>query len=1374
MSPSSLPPAPDFDAARILYVEDSITQARVMQAQLDDQGIHADWFATAEEALIALDKQHYDLVLTDHNLGTGMSGLDLARQLRGMDRDIPIVALTASDNPALRIELFAIGVSDYVTKPALPEELFARLRRLIEHAQQRAALAAQQERLEAMVTARTQSLQVVQARLQESEFRWKFAIEGSGDGLWDWDVSSGTVYFSARWKEMIGYADDEIGDGVTEWETRIHPDDRTETFAAVAAYLEGRTANYASEHRVRCKDGGYKWILGRGMVVSRGADGKPLRMIGTHTDISNRKQAEFRLRDSEFAARLATKSVHMALHELQLQKYALDQHAIVSTTDLRGKITYANDKLCEISGYLREELLGQDHVILHSGAHPKGFFRAMYQAITRGEVWHGEICNRAKGGRLYWLDTTIVPYMDDAGKPEQYIAIRTDISERKAAELELERYRSHLEDLVHEKTRDLELSVASTQRALAELDQQKFVLDQHAIVTMSDIDGRITYCNDKYVEISGYSRAETLGQDHQITNSGHHPHGFFKVMYDVITRGDVWRAEVCNRAKDGTLYWCDTTIVAFMGEDGKPQQYIAVRTNITERKRIEETVRQAETLKEHAMELARAGYWSVDLKKDADFYLSSDRTVSIFGDPPRASLRYHIMDDWYVNIVAVDPVAAEATLANYLAAVAGNLSRYDMIHPYRRPSDGQIVWIHTLGEVDRDANGQATHVHGVVMDVTAFRNAEVAERSANRAKSDFLARMSHELRTPMNGVIGMVDILKQTELKSEQHRMLDTIHHSSLSLLNILNDILDYSKIEADKLSIEHIPVPLREIAEGVAQLVATMASAKAVALSVFVSPQLPQWITSDPTRLRQVLLNLLGNAVKFTNTREGHPGHVMLCVEPCVVAGGYAGLQLRVSDNGIGMSPEGQARLFQPFTQADESTARKYGGTGLGLSICQRLVRMMGGSISVRSTLGKGSEFTVELPLLEAIASRDIAPEPSLSGVRVLAVTRDGFTRRLLPEYCRAAGAELILLSDLAAARQKFQQMPTLTPTVLLLDLADAAPMGEIDFPTDIGVVRIISRNNVTSELGGGALARPLLYHDLIQSLAQACGRLTLPDSVSHPRQSDLRPSAPSIEEAAASGQLILLAEDNETNREVMQEQLRLLGYASEVAEDGVAALHLWLSGRHALLLTDCNMPNMDGFELTAAIRHAQWEGPRMPIIAVTANAMQGEAMRCLEHGMDDYLSKPLRLNELAAMLTKWLPLRAVAEDVAPDAVSPEPTSTFCIWDETVLPKMVGDNPAMQRRLLEKFCLSSKEQVGRIAAAAVSQDTATTGNVAHALKSAACTVGAMQLGELCKALEAAGKAGDVAQCRVLAKALPTICMDTLQCINTHLGRGES
>jgi PAS domain S-box-containing protein len=564
----------------------------------------------------------------------------------------------------------------------------------------------------------------------------------------------------------------------------------------------------------------------------------------------------------------------------------------------------------------------------------------------------------------------------------------------------------------------------------------------------------------------------------------------------------------------------------------------------------------------------------------------------------------------------------------------------------RVPTPTGVRFMITTAKPIFDDQQRVVSVICISKDITARKQAEEAAHAANRAKSEFLANMSHEIRTPMNGVIGMVDLLQQTELQPNQQRMLGTIHDSSMSLLKIINDILDFSKIEAGKLAMESIPMQLDALVQGVAQLMSTAASAKSTELATHVSPGMAPWVMGDPNRLRQILVNLLGNAIKFTASQPERPGRVTLTVEPCTMADARPGVRLRVTDNGIGMEAAVVDQLFLPFTQADASTSRKFGGTGLGLSITQHLVELMQGRITVHSTAGVGSEFAVELPL-----------QPCAAGP--------------------------------AADTAMTVQHPPVVP------------------------MRLVNPQHADSDV---AIAQALLR-----------------------------------------GQLILLAEDNETNREVMQEQLRLLGYTCEVAEDGVQALAMWQNGqatgtpRYALLLTDCHMPHLDGFALTDAIRQAEAPDARLPIIAVTANAMQGEAQRCRDAGMDDYLSKPLRMSELAPLLAKWLP----------------PSTP--IWSAASLTELVGENPAMHKRLLEKFLRSAQQQVTDLLSACAVNDAPTVQAVAHPLKSAARTVGALALGELCQALEAAGQAGDTAACQQLAVGLAPALHAVSVKINGHL-----
>ena len=307
------------------------------------------------------------------------------------------------------------------------------------------------------------------------------------------------------------------------------------------------------------------------------------------------------------------------------------------------------------------------------------------------------------------------------------------------------------------------------------------------------------------------------------------------------------------------------------------------------------------------------------------------------------------------------------------------------------------------------------------------------------------------------------------------------------------------------------------------------------------------------------------------------------------------------------------------------------------------------------------------------------------------------------------------------------------------------------------------------------------MLYDEFAAAIATASGRLIAPNGEPEPRRIRSRATAPTVEHAAGNGQLILLAEDNETNRDVMQEQLRLLGYTCEVAEDGALALQMWLAGqaqdpaRYSLLLTDCHMPNLDGFGLTDAIRRAESGGTHLPIVAITANAMQGEAQRCLDRGMDDYLSKPLRMKDLATVLDKWLPLPTGAHAEAPDLQSPAPVgdsaqdATLPVWNPATLTELMGDNPAMHKRLLDKFLTNAEQQVAEITAAALARDTATLAGLAHTLKSAARSVGALALGELCQNLETAGRAGDDNQCRALAAGLQAAFAAAAAEISGHL-----
>ena len=420
---------------------------------------------------------------------------------------------------------------------------------------------------------------------------------------------------------------------------------------------------------------------------------------------------------------------------------------------------------------------------------------------------------------------------------------------------------------------------------------------------------------------------------------------------------------------------------------GKPMLFSIVH-DITDRKRAEEDLNRyrdhleeevqkrstdlirAEFLSDQAMELSQAGYWSIDFAQSDEYYTSSHRAVAIFGDLPKDSLRYHLKDEWLANIEAADKDAAAATRSDYRAAIEGRGSRYETTYPYKRPIDGKIIWVHALGHVVRDEQGRPRHMYGVAIDITAkkitddaLRRAKHAAEEASMAKSDFLANMSHEIRTPMNAILGMANLLRREGVTPQQADRLDKIDVASHHLLGLINDILDLSKIEAGKLTIDSMPFSLAKIIDHVRELAHPLVQSKGLSLTIS-APKLPDNLLGDPLRLQQSLLNFVSNAIKFTES-----GGVTLTVDVLAEDSDQISVKCTVSDTGIGISSDKIDRLFTNFEQGDSSTTREFGGTGLGLAITRRLIELMGGQVGVISNPGSGSHFWLSVSLKKALA---------------------------------------------------------------------------------------------------------------------------------------------------------------------------------------------------------------------------------------------------------------------------------------------------------------------------------------------------------------------------------------------------------------------
>ncbi|MES2187549.1 MAG: response regulator [Pseudomonadota bacterium] len=690
------------------------------------------------------------------------------------------------------------------------------------------------------------------------------------------------------------------------------------------------------------------------------------------------------------------------------------------------------------------------------------------------------------------------------------------------------------------------------------------------------------------------------------------------------------------------------------------------------------------------------------------------------------------------------------------------------------PSHMLILYDDITDSVQAEAELKALNAE-LTRKTIELERARKAAEDATRAKSEFLAMMSHEIRTPMNGVIGMVDVLHQTSLKGDQVEMVDLIRESAFSLLAIIEDILDFSKIEADKLELESAPMSPAAVVEKACGLLDTLARKKDVELTVFADPRMPAMVLGDALRVRQVLINLANNAIKFSSGRPECKGRVSVRASLAESGPAQAVIALRVSDNGIGMTEDTQSHLFTSFSQADVSTTRRFGGTGLGLAISHRLVQLMGGRIDVQSAPGEGSTFVVHLPCGLAPASEQ-APEPGalpsvVDGLDCIVVGEPEGLAADHAAYLADGGAAVERVADLAAARTACLGRPA-GLVVWVVDAGSSCIAAEVLreaalLPPAQGLRVVVvaierGRRRASRSLAEGMVTldgNVLTRHRLLRAVAQAAGRgqglgAAPPQEPRAPAGEPLGP--PSREEAIRQGRLVLVTEDNETNQKVIQRQLGLLGIAADVVGDGRMALQRWRSGDYGLLITDLHMPVMDGYQLTQAIRQEEGIGRRrMPIVALSANTIQDEASRCLALGMDDYLSKPAQLADLRQMLAKWLSGPRSGAAARPDARAPTPAPGVGLLDPVdvnVLEMLVGDDPAVIAEFLTEFSGRAQDSAVRIRAAVQAGLGHVAEAEAHKLKSAARSVGALELGELCDELEQLGHAG---QLGVLAGLLP-------------------
>jgi len=646
--------------------------------------------------------------------------------------------------------------------------------------------------------------------------------------------------------------------------------------------------------------------------------------------------------------------------------------------------------------------------------------------------------------------------------------------------------------------------------------------------------------------------------------------------------------------------------------------------------------------------------------------------------------------------------------------------------------------------------------------------AKLAAESGARAKSDFLASMSHEIRTPMNGVIAMTSLLRDTALTQEQRGFVDTIHTSSETLLTLINDILDFSKIESGNVELESTPIDLRVCVEEAAELLASRADAKGIELLQEFEPGLPASVLGDSTRLRQVLVNLIGNGVKFTSAGEVHVCVRMLAApKPRPQCGTSWVMHFTVRDTGIGIPADRMTRLFKAFSQADVSTTRKFGGTGLGLAISKRLVELMGGKMWVESIPQKGSSFHFSVPFLpNPAAVHPGSGEFKLPSARVLVVDDNASSGRILCDRLRALGLNPKSVSDGAMAISQLKgsekydfaivdlNMPGMSGRVLLRE------MRQLPAATDLPVVILApvgvrcDSPELASVRVDACLVKPVkqaALQDVLQRITSGTKRVSAPPSV---RPGKLDPTL-----AARLPMRIMVCDDNAINQKVAQRVLQQMGYTVTVTSNGREALEAVDRERFDLIFMDLQMPELNGLEATKAIRERQQDSSQFPncqppviIVALTASAMEGDRDKCIASGMDDYVAKPIRPEDVRLALERWGPkvLSARKDVAAPGetaiaANEPMNKNQQPSVDMERLMEFSDGTPESTRELISLYLDQTRKQLDQLAAAVKGGNASEIRRIAHSSAGASATCGMMPIAQILRELEALGMAGQLA-----------------------------
>ena len=1147
--------------------------------------------------------------------------------------------------------------------------------------------------------------------LAESEERFNLAISGSDDGIWDWTISSNTLFWSPRFKEILGYSDDEIDMSLDKWSSLVHPDSREATRAALRDHLR-EDLPYDIEYRILHKSGEYIWLRSRGKAV-RDENGRALRMAGSIKDITDQKKAELRLKEAlEFNDTVLLKS------PLAMGVYRQD-----------GQCVLANEALAAMAGTTRDKVLSQNFHQIESWK-ASGLLDDCLAALADGQQRKQEMHTISSFGKEIWASVLIFPTMLN-NEPHLVIQM-TDQSEIQRAN-----------DALNSTTSRLKLATKAA--ALG--------------IWVRNLSNDVFIWDDRMLEIYEVpEEVQASGLYYDFWRSRCHPDDLAateQILQEALQGRDELDMHFRILLPGGRTRHIHATALHEADDEGTPIRMIGTNQDITALKQTEESLQHALSEQSIILETASVG---ITMMRNRAMLRSNVKMSEIFGYTQEeiVGLETKIL---YPSLEEYQQFEREA----YPVILRGETYTTEC---QMKRKDGSLLWVGLTGKAIDPGDQEAGSIW-VLEDISeskiresALREAKAAAEQANRMKSEFLANMSHEIRTPMNAVLGLSQLLLNTELEKLQRDYLEKLYNASQSLLGIINDILDYSKIEAGKLDLESTEFPLDEILDSTAKLFAFSAETKGLELIFDTDPNMPPLFIGDPLRIKQVLNNLLGNAIKFTKS-----GHVKLTMRVLAQQDDKLTLQVAISDSGIGMNPEQLKRLFNAFEQADSSTTRKFGGTGLGLTISKHLIEMMDGQIRVESKPNVGSVFTFTLKLVVSGSKAAQHSAADLHGMRTLLVEDQEGTREMmlgilnswgfLVETAESGEDGLNMALNASASGKPFElilvdwKLPGMDGVEMAKNIRKNEAGGQKDRQhTIVIMVTAFGRQEAQKVIRDmdfdAVLDKPVIASQLYNLLAHLQG---------YQPEKDTPKSWSSLREASEllvpiAGAKILLVEDNLTNQLVANDLLVNMGLDVYVASSGLEAVNMASAQQFDVILMDLQMPEMDGIEATRRIRELP-ERKDVPIIALTAAAMQKDREVCLAAGMDDFVAKPIDVDSLCAALLRFVPPRKKPGPANADCAPSKPAATAEVepfelkgMDLPAAVARLSNNWGLLSRALAAFAREFSQSADSLDKYLEEGSREEALRLFHTIKSSAGMVGAMLLSEISQDLESELKAG--------------------------------